>query len=78
LAAAFDPDIAGAQPIPQLEEGAQFIGLPINLATLDDERPPDAPNEADRRLGRQRSLPRSPKYKDYDAWQKRDTRGMPG
>ena len=38
LAAAFDPDIAGAQPIAELEEDAQFIGLAINLATLDDER----------------------------------------
>jgi len=42
LAAAFDPDIAGAQPIAELEEDAQFIGLAINLATLDDKRPPDA------------------------------------
>jgi hypothetical protein len=65
LAAAFDPDIAGAQPIPQFEEGAQFVGLAINLATLDDERPPAAPNEADRRLGRQRSLPRSVKRLEH-------------
>src|SRR6202162_895681 len=43
LAAAFDPDIAGAQPIAELEEGAQFIGPAINLTTLDDERPPDTP-----------------------------------
>ena len=32
LAAAFDPDIAGAQPITKLEEDAQFIGLAIRRA----------------------------------------------
>src|ERR1700730_3143343 len=58
-------DIAGAQPIAELEEDAQFIGLAINLATLDDKRPPDAPNEADWRLGRQRSLPRSVKRLEH-------------
>jgi hypothetical protein len=41
------------------------VGLAINLATLDDERPPDAPNKADRRLGRQRSLPRSVKRPEH-------------
>jgi hypothetical protein len=53
------------QPIAELEEDAQFIGLAINLVTLDDERPPDAPNEADRRLSRQRSLPRSVKRLEH-------------
>jgi hypothetical protein len=41
------------------KKAQQLVGLAVDLAALDDERPPNTADKTNRRLGRQAALPGS-------------------